>query len=99
VSAVAETLFPAFMMIALGAAILLGYALGSESALLALRGRARARAEARQLRREMAATVVELNDTRGALAAERELVARLAGGTDDIIAAARGAHHRTQDDS
>ncbi|SIO86978.1 hypothetical protein [Nocardiopsis sp. JB363] len=33
------------------------------------------------------------------LAAERELVARLTVGADDIIAAARGAHHRTAEET
>ncbi|USY19688.1 hypothetical protein NE857_31415 [Nocardiopsis exhalans] len=96
-STIAADLFPAFIAIALAAAISLGYALGAENALLALRGMWRARAETRRVRREMAATVVELNDTRAELADERALVARLAGGTDDIIRAARGAHHRQED--
>lgn len=90
-------LFPMFIAIAMATAILLGYALGSESALWVLRTLARTRRENRQLRREMASTVVELNDVRAALADERALVARLAGGTDEIIRAARGAHHRTEE--
>ena len=97
-STIAADLFPAFIAIALAAAISLGYALGSEGALLALRGMWRARSEARQVRRDMATTVVELNDLRAELADQRALVARLAGGTGDIIAAARGAHHRQEDD-
>ena len=39
-------------------------------------------------------TIAEL-ETR--LAEEQALVERLTGGTDDIIAAARGAHHRTEE--
>lgn len=57
----------------------------------------RQRRTIRELRAALDDLASEANDLEASLCEERELVARLTGGTDDIIRAARGAHHRDEE--
>lgn len=50
-------------------------------------------------RRDLKNALAQLADAEADLAEERALVDQITSGTDDIITAARGAHHRTQEEA
>ncbi|MEV2274066.1 hypothetical protein AB0I72_00640 [Nocardiopsis sp. NPDC049922] len=79
----AETALPVLTLIAVAGSGVTGYLLASE----------RVRRQRRIIRRQDR-TIAALE---GQLSEAEDVVARVTGGTDDIIAAVRGTHHRQEE--